>query len=186
MFFIVLVCSCVTLSAQTEFDINGNGRPYAVIFDSLGAGLIASRIPYGTLYDRVYGWSGLSSWKNGDSTSSAHLFQTWSDAEQSVMNAAARPNNYPAMRSTVQHDVFVNTLPIIAVNFRFGYFDSTCAQDGRITVTNGMMKDNNRASPYLTKQVTIAGIGIDSVFANTNYSLLYNISLLLNNTATTI
>ncbi len=183
---IVFTFSCATLSAQTEFDINGNGRPYVTIFDSLSTGLIASRIPYGTLYDRVYGWSGLSSWNNGDTTSSARLFQAWSDAEQSVMSAATRPNNYPAMRTTVKQDVFANTLPIIAVNFQFGYFDSTCAQDGRITVTNGLMKDNNRASPYLTKQVTIAGIGIDSVFANTNYSLLYNSSLLLSNTSTTI
>lgn len=67
--------------AQTEIDINGNGRPYSTIFDSLSTGLIPSRIPYGTLYDRTYEWSGLSDWKNADTTSSSHLFQSWNDAE---------------------------------------------------------------------------------------------------------
>ncbi len=83
LFIIVLAFSCTVLQAQTELDINGNGRPYSVIFDSLSAGLIPSRIPFGTLYDRVYQWSGLSEWKNSDTTSAAHLFQSWSDAEQS-------------------------------------------------------------------------------------------------------
>lgn len=60
---------------QAQLDINGNGRPYSTIFDSLSTGLIPARIPQGTLYDRVYQWSGFTDWKNGDTTSSAHLFQ---------------------------------------------------------------------------------------------------------------
>lgn len=48
-----------TTHAQTEIDIDPNGRSYSQIFDSLSTGLIPARIPYGTLYDRVYGWSGL-------------------------------------------------------------------------------------------------------------------------------
>lgn len=49
-----------------------------------------------------------------------------------------------------------------------------------------MLRDNNGASPYLTKQVTIAGIATDSIFANKNYALQYGSPLLLNNTSTTI
>ncbi len=180
---LVLLFGANTLRAQT--DINGNGRPYSVIFDSLSTGLITSRIPYGTLYDRVYGWSGLSEWKNSDTTSAAHLFQSWSDAEQSVINPLARPNNYDTMRSVVQQQLFALKLPIIALNFQFAYFDSTCVQDGRVSVTNGMLKDNNLASPYLTKQVNIAGIATDSIYVNKIYALQYGSPLLLNNTSLT-
>ena len=74
------------VQAQTEVEIEANGRSYSQIFDSLSTGLIPSRIPYGTLYDRVYGWSGLDTWGNGDTTSVSRLFQSWYDAEQSVVN----------------------------------------------------------------------------------------------------
>ncbi len=71
-----------TIQAQTEIEIDANGRTYSQIFDSLSTGLIQARIPYGTLYDRVYGWSGMSEWQSGDTTSVAQLFQGWYDAEK--------------------------------------------------------------------------------------------------------
>ena len=49
--------------------IDDNSKNYSQIFDSLSTGLIPSRIPNGVLYDRVYGWSGLDNWQNGDTTS---------------------------------------------------------------------------------------------------------------------
>lgn len=62
--------------AQTEMEIDANSKTYSQIFDSLSTGLIPSRIPYGILYDRVYGWSGLENWQSGDTTSVRRLFQT--------------------------------------------------------------------------------------------------------------
>jgi pimeloyl-ACP methyl ester carboxylesterase len=186
LLLIALTLSTNKLHAQTEIDINANGRNYSQIFDSLSTGLIPSRIPYGTLYDRVYPWSGLSRWVNGDTTTMSHLFQSWYDAEKSVINSLARPNNYAAMRSVVQQQLFAIQLPIVAINYQFGYFDSTCVQDGRVSAINGMLRDNNGASPYLTKQVTIAGIATDSIYAYKNYALQYGSPLLLNNTSTTI
>ncbi len=106
LLLIAVTFSSYKLNAQTEIEINANGRSYSQIFDSLSTGLIPSRIPYGTLYDRVYPWSGLSQWLNGDTTTMSHLFQSWYDAEKSVMNPLVRPNNYAAMRSAVQQQLF--------------------------------------------------------------------------------
>lgn len=100
--------------AQTEIEIEPNGRTYSQIFDSLSTGLIPSRIPYGTLYERVYGWSGLDAWQNGDTTSVSHVFQSWYDAEQSVVNPLTRPSNYDSMRTVVQQLIFHVKLPVTA------------------------------------------------------------------------
>lgn len=99
LLLVLTLCTC-EINAQTEIEINANGRSYSQIFDGLSTGLIPSRIPYGTLYDRVYFWGGLSKWLNGDTTTMSHLFQSWYDAEKSVTNSLARPNNYAAMRSS--------------------------------------------------------------------------------------
>lgn len=90
------------------------------------------------------------------------------------------------MRTSVQQQLFAVKLPIVALDFQFAYFDSTCVQDGRVTVTNGLLRDNNLVSPYLTKQVNIAGIAIDSIYVNKVYALQYGSPLLLNNTTLTI
>ncbi len=79
--------------AQTEIEINENSKTYSQSFDSLSTGLIPSRIPFGILYDRVYGWSGLENWQSGDITSVSRLFQTWYDLEQSYIDSIQRPNN---------------------------------------------------------------------------------------------
>lgn len=186
LLIVILLSVNPRLYAQTEIDIDANGRTYSQIFDSLSTGLIPSRIPYGILYDRVYPWSGLSQWTNGDTTSVAHLFQSWFDAEQSVIDPSVRPDNYTTMRDEVQHQIFEVKLPIVALNFQFGYIDSTAVQDGRLSESNGILTDNQQASPYLTKQVTIAGVAIDKIYANTNYVLQYGSPLILDNTTTTI
>jgi len=113
----VFAIGAYTVQAQTEIDIDANGRSYSQIFDSLSTGLIPARIPYGTLYDRVYGWSGLDTWGNGDTTSVSRLFQSWYDAEQSVVNPLARPNNYDSMRIVIQQQIFQVKLPVIAINY---------------------------------------------------------------------
>ena len=81
----VMVCTVFTKTkAQTE--IQAATKTYSEIFDSLSTGLIPSRIPYGTLIDRTYIWSGLDAWQNNDTTSIRQLYQGWYDAEQAVIN----------------------------------------------------------------------------------------------------
>jgi|GEM_PF-1444306 len=133
---LIIVFACIintikaqtTIKAQPEIDTGANGRPHSQIFDSLSTGLIPSRIPYGTLYDRVFGWSGLDTWINGDTVSVSRIFQSWYDAEHSVINPLARPNNYDSMRRVVQQQVFEVKLPVIAIRYQFSYIDCTATQ----------------------------------------------------------
>jgi hypothetical protein len=177
---------CFTAKANAQTEIQAGTKTYSQLFDSLSTGLIPSRIPYGILIDRTYIWSGLDTWQNNDTTSIRQLYQAWYDAEQAVINPTNRPSRYNAMRTKVQRQLFKVRLPLISLNYRFGYFDSLAATDGRLGINNGMLTDNNLASPYLIKQVGIAGIALDKVEANKPYTLQYDTALALNNTGTNV
>jgi Putative serine esterase (DUF676) len=176
----------VPLKAQTTIQINSSSKNYSQIFDSLSTGLIPARVPYGNLYDRVYNWSGLDVWNNGDTSSISKLYQTWYDAEQCVLDSNIRPSRYISMRNLIQRQLIQVKLPLIALNYRFGYIDSNAFIDGRMSINNGFLIDNNNAIPYFTKQISMAGIGLDIVVANKNYSLQFDTSILFNNTTQNI
>jgi hypothetical protein len=183
---IALLLIAVAFGAFTkvnaQIEIQAANKTYSEVFDSLNTGLIQSRIPNGTLYNRVYPWTSLDTWKNNDTTSISKLYQSWYDAEQSVVNINNRPNRYEPMRNKVQQLLYQVNLPIININYRFSYFDSMAIIDGRLSINNGMLVDNNLASPYITKQITMAGIGVDKMMANKAYIFKKDTALLLNNT----
>jgi hypothetical protein len=176
----------VPLKAQTTIQINSSSKNYSQIFDSLSIGLIPARVPYGNLYDRVYNWSRLDVWNNGDTSSLSKLYQTWYDAEQCVLDSNIRPSRYISMRNLIQRQLIQLKLPLIAINYRFGFIDSNAFTDGRMSINNGFLIDNNNAIPYFTKQISMAGIGLDIVVANKNYSLQFDTSILFNNTTQNI
>ncbi|MBY0478851.1 MAG: hypothetical protein K2Q24_14475 [Chitinophagaceae bacterium] len=187
--YLTLFCTLFFLfyfnNAQTQAipEIEVNGRTYSQIFDSLATGLIPGRIPYGILMDRVYGWSALNDWNNSDTLTASRLFQTLYDAENAVMDSTVRPNYYLTMRDIVQQQLYEVKLPLLAFNYQFGFIDSNALNDGRMSIVNGILTDNNNASPYFSKQVTFAGLATEEVIANKNYALQYSSSLILNNTS---
>ena len=172
--------------AQTEIDIDANSKTYNEIFDSLSTGLIQSRIPYGVLYDRVYGWSGLENWQSGDTTSLSRLFQTWYDLEQSYTDSTQRPNNYSSMRTKVQQKIYAVNIPIIVLFYNFSLIDTLAFTDGRMTLNNGMIIDNNNTSPYFAKQICMAGFRVDKIIANKNYTLQLDNALQLINSGSNV
>ncbi len=170
--------------AQTE--IQAGTKTYSEVFDSLSTGLIPSRIPYGILYNRVYGWGGLDNWNNADTTSISKLYQGWYDAEQSYISTSLRPNRYENMRSKVQQQIYQVQLPIVALCYQYSYIDSNALVDGRMTINNGMLTDNNAATPYLTKQIGMVGFGLDKVATNKNYAIQLDTALLFINNGSSI
>ena len=172
--------------ANAQIEIQAADKTYSEVFDSLSTGLILNRIPYGVLYDRVAGWSGLDKWTQNDTANISLLKQGWFDAEQSIVNPLIRPNRYIAMTAFVDSKITKSVLPIVVNCFRFSYFDSLCQTDGRISVNNGMLIDNNLGTPYFTKQIGMASIGLEKVFKNTNYTLTTDTALICNNTLLTI
>ncbi len=138
-----MLCIFILLSsnkshAQSEIEIDPNGRSYVQIFDSLSTGLIPSRIPYGNLYSRVYGWSRLENWNQNDTVSTSQILQAWFDAENSVINPLSRPSRYEGVRQSNDLLSSKNELPILLLQYQFSFFDTLALQDGRLTVaTNG-------------------------------------------------
>lgn len=172
--------------AQTITEIEAGNRTYSQVFDSLSTGLIPSRIPYGILMNRLYGWAGLAEWNSGDTITASRLFQIWYDGEEAYINPANRPANYLAMRDTVDNMLYEVKLPVLAFAYQFGFIDSLATEDGRLTVNNGILTDNNNALPYFSKQVNIAGLVTEDVFQNKNYLLYFDQSIVFNNTAFSI
>jgi hypothetical protein len=79
---LLMAILCTTINADAQTEIQASTKTYSQIFDSLSTGLMQSRIPFGTLIDRTYIWSGLDVWNNNDTTSIRQLYQSWYDAEQ--------------------------------------------------------------------------------------------------------
>lgn len=83
--------------------------------------LNADRIPYGVLYDRVVGWASLPEWNIEDTTSFIHIKQAWWDLENSQDVLGSR---FDPMNNTVATLLTEDKIPLIAINFGFGYVDS--------------------------------------------------------------
>ena len=71
-------------------------------------------IPYGILYDRVPGWSGLTLWNSGDTTSTSHIKQSWYDLER-AMN---KPTDcYELLADRIAMAKGQGILPLVTINF---------------------------------------------------------------------
>lgn len=140
--------------------------------------LNADRIPYGVLYDRVVGWGSLPEWNIEDTTSFIHIKQAWWDLENSQDVLGSR---YDSMNKTVATLLTEDKIPLIAINFGFGYVDSLALEDGRIRIENNQLIDTGGATPYITKKVHLAALATEKVIVNTSYQLVTNNSFLLHN-----
>jgi hypothetical protein len=180
IFFFFAVSSA--MYAQKEITIQKDSKNFSEQFDNASVGLIKSRIPFGALYDRVYQWSNLENWHNADTTSLKRLYQTWYDAEQSIVEASSRPQNYLAMRKAVQQKIFEVKLPVIAIQFHYGLIVEEAKQDGRLSIKDDQMIDNNKESPYATNHIYMTGIGIEEAVVNKSYALQFDQSISYNNT----
>ncbi len=178
-FTIIVLLACSNIIKAQESTIPN----IQTQFDSLSTGLISNRIPYGVLYDRVYPWSDLTSWKNTDTINKIRLQQAWYDLENSVMQN--RSSTYRDMKSLVLSQTLNNQLPIVSIDYNFSDIDSNSFIDGRMDLDTltGKIKDNNRTEiPYDTHHVAMSGFMATSALTNLIYRLKLSSALHLSNT----
>ena len=130
--------------------------------------LSASRIPYGVLYDRVVGWAFLQEWKSGDTTSFVHIKQAWSDLENST---PAPTQTLETLKTRIDKAKSLQNIPLVSVNFGFGFVDSLALTDGRMRVENNQLIDAGGASPYLTQKVHLAALATDKLITGIAYQI---------------
>ena len=150
--FIAIMQSTKIVAQENE------DRNITEVFDSLTTGLIKDRIPFGVLYDRVFPWSNLNEWDNEDSIHNYKLFQAWFDLENSNVYDDLRTNTYSAMRKNTNQEINLGQIPLLVINYNYSYFDLEAFQDGRLSMVDGIITDNNLSTPYMTKNVTFGGI----------------------------
>lgn len=162
-------------SAQTEIS-TFDDRNYQQIFDSLTSGLIKSRIPHGTLYDRVYPWADMKNWASGDALSSSKIRQIWWDMEQSRVpnpnSPTTVPNRYEALRDSSYLRSLRNEIDIWAIDFQVSLLDSVAFTDGRLSKVNGILTDNNSLGvPYKEQDIKVAALSSEQFSTCQNYTL---------------
>jgi hypothetical protein len=187
---IILLVLTFKIQAQTVDStvIPMKGRTYARIFDSLSTGLIKSRIVSGVLLNRVNITSGVDYWINNDTLSNTSVKQAFYELEQAVFDPLLRTTTkFTTMRSTVEKDKRLAKLPIIAIRHNFEIIDTNAVANGTLQIISGRKIDKNLvAKPYISRQVNIAAIDFDHIYAGTTYFFTFATANTLNNTAQAI
>lgn len=181
--FVLLLFHCISLAQTPNLQLSSNNgnQSYVQAFENASENLLESRIPYGVLYDKVFGWAGMSIWQSGDTTSKSHLIQTWWDLENSRMNP--KGYTFENMKSTTEGLKEQQKISLLSFNYNFGYIDTMAYYDGRMQVVNNELVDAGGASPYIVKNVTLSGLSVDEATAGTSYTLQSSLSfMLVNNT----
>jgi hypothetical protein len=168
------VASGTTAYAQSETDsaiVLREGQTYTQLFDSLTSGLIPNRVPYGVLYDRVMGFGNRSP---EDTVSSAYaFFQAWWDMEHSRVTSDS--GTYDAMRHSVDSMAMINAVPLLSIDYYYGTIDSAAMDDGRLSVMDGILTDNNLAEiPYDTGRLRLSGLPISTATVDDTLMLSFN------------
>ncbi|MBL7766405.1 MAG: T9SS type A sorting domain-containing protein [Chitinophagaceae bacterium] len=160
------------LKAQDSVIYLGN-QTFPELFDQLSQGLEKSRIPYATLYDRVYPWSNLKEWTSGATLDEYKLYQSWWDLENSKVYEQERVGKYETMREDIDKDLRLAKIPIVAIHYNFASIDPQALVDGRIIKNGNNFVDKLGDSPYLTHQVCLAGLPISEVQEGQSYQIVW-------------
>lgn len=168
----LLFIQCISLAQTPNLQLSSNNgnQSYVQAFVKASENLQESRIPYGVLYDKVFGWAGMSIWQNGDTTSQSHVIQTWWDLENSRINPTGY--TFENMKSATERLKAQQKIAVISFNYNFGYIDTMAYYDGRMQVVNNELVDAGGASPYLAKRVHLAALGMDNVLADVPYNIV--------------
>ena len=108
--FFALGCNCLKAQSIELKDDETYSSALRRMFSSIPYGAI----PYGILYDRVPGWSGLTLWESGDTTSFSHIRQSWYDLERAMNKPTDR---YELLADRIAMAKSHGVLPLAAVNF---------------------------------------------------------------------
>lgn len=182
---VAMLFSCMAKAQDTTFIAAGD-RAYTEIFDSLARYLIPHRIPHGILYDRVYPWSDLLNWQDGDTVWQYRGFQAWYDLERANVDTAYVPR-YETMRDSVDHKLSRNLIPVIGIRSRFGYITEDELDNGSLSFVEGFLTDNSTETlPYDEKLVTIGVLPVGELIQGVEYGLTFDPELMINTTGETI
>ena len=183
LFLIISICNVHAQTPQLQLSVNNN-TSFVQTFAAASESLPPSRVPHGVLYDKVAGWAGLDIWNSSDTTSKSHLLQAWWDLENS--RVAPGVVGYDVLKNQIADMETERRIPLIALNYQFGYIDTLAFLDGRLRIENNELVDAGGATPYLERHVCFAGLGVDAVAVGENYILDSKEDFILNNTSETI
>jgi hypothetical protein len=172
-----LLLATLQSTAQTATDtipmFLSEHQTFEQAFDSIGSGLLPARIPYGVLYNRVMGWGATATLKDDTVTSPYSFYQAWWDMEHSRISPPTA-GRYEAMRHDADSLLLMHTVPVIAIDYNYATLDAAALQDGRLSLDQGILRDNNAGlPPYKSGRITHIGLPLSTTTAGVEYTIAF-------------
>jgi hypothetical protein len=181
LYTLLLLLASNSLMAQNEIRIDSLDKPYFLIFDSLSTGLDIEEIPYYSLYNRVIPWSDLVEWRDEDTITTSKFYQSWWDLEMSnVQNFYA--DSYHELRDTLRLRSLREQLTVPVIRYNFAYFDSLSFANEYFAFIEGIITETGAdPEPYNENEVVLAALISGTIYADTDYDIVFDPGLVLNN-----
>ncbi len=191
MALLCLICSRM-LGQGAEPTVAKN---FTQIFDEQFKGNIAD-VPYGVLYNRVFGWSGLNN--DVQEASKSRMVQAWLDLYSSSYNFNGGLSYKAFKEQLVNYELNKTKIPLIAINYNYGVLDASKLDSlslgidslgnivdsfGNYATEAGLLSTNPiKAKPYKTQTISLAGLYADELEQGEEVSIIWDDLLLLQNT----
>jgi Secretion system C-terminal sorting domain len=156
--------------------------------------LDTTKVPYGVLYNRVYGWSNLAHQQVVEASSRDRLITSWSDLYTASYNFG-NSLTYAQFREHLVDYELNHTLPLIAIQYNFGLID-TVQQNPDSLVVDSLATStdtaqvwaigNNKLAKFINQQARLVGLYGTEVNQNTDVAIVADNLLLLQNTGNNI
>jgi Secretion system C-terminal sorting domain len=193
--WVALLCLLISVTpsnAQDSINITTTQNlNYTQQFDSShDASLDITQVPFGVLYNRVFGWSAISNQKDIATVTKNKLVQAWYDLYTASYTFGNSLTFADFTDHLVQYDLN-KKVPIIAMQYNFAALDSSgilpISTDsfGNYIDANGVILPKI-PNTFIRHQAHLAGLYIDEVTQNQSIVFVLDEKLFLQNTDNTI
>jgi hypothetical protein len=189
--WVALLCLLIINTSSNAQDstniVTSQKYNYTQLFDlNPDKAIDITRVPYGVLYNRVYGWSAIANQKEVATVTKNKLVQAWYDLYTATYTFGSSLT-FPAFKQHLVQYELNKKIPIIAMQYNFAVLDSS----GLLPIdidSNGNYRDTNGAimaqkpNVFAKRQAHVVGLFTESVLQNEAVTLVLDNKLLLQNT----
>lgn len=179
------------LFGQTNLMSAPGDLTYTQVADSIFSPVSKSQITTGILYDRVMPFAGLHAFKNTDTSSYAHFFQTYSELYSATYTNGAMKK--AAQIDTLSNAMYYtnNVIPVGVLYYDFNLIDTLAIANNMFYKgSDSLLHDipGRTGNPFKLKTITVAAaLAQDTLSYGTgNVTFKYTNQLFLTNKAVTI
>jgi Secretion system C-terminal sorting domain len=190
--WVALLCLLISITncnAQDSTNIITTQKyNYTQLFDlNQDKAIDITKVPFGVLYNRVYGWSAIANQKEVATVTKNKLVQAWYDLYTATYTFG-NSLTFPAFKQYLVQYELNKKIPIIAMQYNFAVLDSSgllpidIDSNGNYRDTNGVIMAQ-KPNVFAKRQAHLVGLFTKEVMQNESITLVLDNKLLLQNTS---